>query len=49
MLSNLRESEAQRIESTPTLVVRSNGTEVFRASGVPSVQQVLAAAALALD
>ncbi|MBP2387345.1 thiol-disulfide isomerase/thioredoxin [Paeniglutamicibacter kerguelensis] len=49
VLSHLRESEELRIESTPTLVVRRNGTEVFRASGVPSVQQVLAAAALALD
>lgn len=48
VLSHLRESEELRIESTPTLVVRRNGTEVFRASGVPSVQQVLAAAALAL-
>ncbi len=49
VLSNLQESEARRIESTPTLVVLSNGAEVFRASGVPSVRQVLAAAALALD
>lgn len=49
VLSNLEESDAIGIASTPTLVVRRDGTEVFRASGVPSVQQVLAAAALALD
>lgn len=47
--SNLGESESAGIVSTPTLVVLREGTEVFRASGVPSVQQVLAAAALALD
>ncbi|MFL4475494.1 thioredoxin family protein [Paeniglutamicibacter sp. MACA_103] len=49
VLSHLAESEAAGIISTPTLVVRREGTEVFRASGVPTVQQVLAAAALALD
>ncbi len=48
VLSHLAESEEAGIASTPTLVVRRDGTEVFRASGVPSVQQVLAAAALAL-
>jgi thiol-disulfide isomerase/thioredoxin len=47
--SHLAESEEAGIASTPTLVVRRDGTEVFRASGVPSVQQVLAAAALALE
>jgi thioredoxin 1 len=47
--SNLDESESVGIVSTPTLVVRRDGTEVFRASGVPTVQQVLAAAALTLD
>jgi protein-disulfide isomerase len=49
VLSHLADSEAAGISSTPTLVVRRDGTEVFRASGVPSVQQVLAAAALALE
>ena len=46
--SNLVESESAGILSTPTLVVLREGTEVFRATGVPSVAQVLAAAALAL-
>ena len=46
--SNLVESESAGILSTPTLVVLREGTEVFRARGVPSVAQVLAAAALAL-
>ncbi len=46
--SNLAESESAGILSTPTLVVLREGAEVFRGSGVPSVQQVLAAAALAL-
>ncbi len=49
VLSHLAEAEAAGITSTPTLVVRRDGVEVFRASGVPSVQQLLAAAALALD
>jgi thioredoxin 1 len=43
-------SEAHNIDFTPTIVVRGlGGTEVFRASGVPTVNQVLAAAALALE
>lgn len=49
VLSNLAESDSAGIVSTPTLVVLREGTEVFRASGVPSVPQLLAAAALALD
>ena len=43
--------EAQRadIRSTPTvIVVRDDGTEVFRAEGVPTVNQVLVALAKAV-
>ena len=40
---------AERIRSTPTVIVHdSRGTEVFRAEGVPTVQQVLVAVAKAL-
>lgn len=47
--SNIDESEASGIRSTPTVVVKSNdGTEVFRAEGVPSLAQVLVAAAKAI-
>ena len=49
VLSHLEEAETAGITSTPTLVVSRGGTEVFRATGVPSVPQLLAAAALALD
>lgn len=49
VLSHLEEAEAAGITSTPTLVVSRGGTEVFRATGVPSVPQLLAAAARALD
>lgn len=45
------ESEAQRagIRMTPTVVViSSDGLEVFRAEGVPSVNQVLVALAKAI-
>jgi thiol-disulfide isomerase/thioredoxin len=45
------ESEAQAlgIRTTPTVVVRSDdGTEVFRAEGVPSLNQVLVALAKAV-
>lgn len=49
VLSHLEEAEAAGITSTPTLVVSRGGNEVFRATGVPSVPQLLAAAALALD
>jgi len=44
-------AEAQRasIRVTPTVVVtRDDGTEVFRAEGVPSVNQVLVALAKAV-
>lgn len=42
-------SEAHDISSTPTVIVRtSDGRQVFRAEGVPTIQQALAAAALAL-
>lgn len=42
-------SEQNAIEATPTVIVlSSDGGEVFRASGVPNVNQVLSAAALAL-
>ncbi len=43
------EAEGARIRSTPTVVVRDDrGDEVFRAEGVPTLAQVLAAAARAL-
>ena len=46
---NPDEAEALDIRFTPTLIVRdSGGTEVFRATGVPTVPQVLAAAVQAL-
>ena len=46
---NPDEAEALDIGFTPTLIVRdSAGKEVFRASGVPTVPQVLAAAAKGL-
>jgi thiol-disulfide isomerase/thioredoxin len=39
----------ERIRTTPTVLVRdADGVEVFRAEGVPSLQQVLVAAAKAL-
>ncbi|MET0726430.1 MAG: thioredoxin [Leifsonia sp.] len=42
-------AEAEDIRVTPTIIVRtSEGTEVFRAAGVPSLQQVLVAAAKAV-
>jgi thiol-disulfide isomerase/thioredoxin len=41
---------AQRIRSTPTVIVSgSDGTEVFRAEGIPSLNQVLVALAKAAD
>jgi thiol-disulfide isomerase/thioredoxin len=43
------EAEANGIRSTPTVVVKNDeGTEVFRAVGVPTLAQVLVAAAKAL-
>ncbi len=51
-LDVVRESvEAERagIRSTPTvIVVKDDGTEVFRAEGVPTVNQVLVALARAV-
>lgn len=42
-------AEADGIRSTPTVIVSAaDGTEVFRAEGVPTLQQVLAAAARAV-
>jgi protein-disulfide isomerase len=43
------EAETNGIRNTPTVVVKNaEGVEVFRAAGVPSVDQVLVAAARAL-
>jgi thiol-disulfide isomerase/thioredoxin len=43
------EAEASQIRNTPTVIVsKEDGTEVFRATGVPSLAQVLVAAAKAL-
>ncbi|KQX07147.1 MULTISPECIES: thioredoxin family protein [unclassified Leifsonia] len=47
--NNMDAAEAENIRSTPTMIVRSaDGTEVFRAAGVPTLAQVLVAAAKAL-
>ena len=51
ILSALKEERAQAagIRSTPTVVVlNADGAEVFRAEGVPSLAQVLVAAAKAV-
>jgi len=43
------EAEAEEIRSTPTVIVRrEDGTEVFRAEGVPTIGGVLTALALAV-
>ncbi|MDQ1542953.1 MAG: hypothetical protein QOK08_591 [Actinomycetota bacterium] len=45
------ETEAERlgIRSTPTVIVRdASGTEVFRAEGIPSLNQMLVALAKAV-
>ena len=43
------EAEEDRIQVTPTVIVATaSGDEVFRAEGVPTLQQVLVAAAKAL-
>ena len=43
------EAETDGIRTTPTVIVRdSSGTEVFRATGVPTLAQVLVAAAKAI-
>ena len=44
------EAERLRIRSTPTVIVSaSDGAEVFRAEGIPSLDQVLVALAKAAD
>lgn len=44
-----RAAAAEGIRSTPTVIVRTAaGEDVFRAEGVPTLQQVLVAAARAL-
>jgi len=43
------QAEADNIRVTPTVIVRSaDGTEVFRAEGVPTLPQVLSALAKAI-
>lgn len=43
------EAEADGIRSTPTVIIsREDGTEVFRAAGAPTLNQVLVAAAKAV-
>jgi glutaredoxin len=45
-----REAESQGIRSTPTVVISgASGDEVFRAEGIPSLNQVLVALAKAAD
>ncbi|MEN2741915.1 thioredoxin family protein [Microbacterium sp. X-17] len=41
-------AESDGIRSTPTVIVLGDGAEVFRAEGVPTLNQVLVAAARAL-
>jgi protein-disulfide isomerase len=44
-----REAAEDGVRTTPTVIVRgADGVEVFRAEGVPTLPQVLAAAAKAL-
>ena len=44
------EAERQGIRSTPTVIISgADGTEVFRAEGIPSLNQVLVALAKAAD
>jgi hypothetical protein len=41
-----REAERQRIRSTPTVIISgADGAEVFRAEGIPTLNQVLVALA----
>lgn len=43
-------AEERGIESTPTVIVRgADGVEVMRASGVPTLDHILVAAARAMD
>jgi thiol-disulfide isomerase/thioredoxin len=47
--SHADEAESLAVRMTPTVVVQDgNGTEVFRAEGVPTLAQVLVAAAKAI-
>ncbi|MFC5928486.1 thioredoxin [Cryobacterium melibiosiphilum] len=47
--NDTEEAERNGIRNTPTVIVKNaDGVEVFRAAGVPSVAQVLVAAAKAL-
>ena len=46
---DVAEAEADGIRITPTVIIRdADGVEVFRATGVPTLAQVLVAAAKAL-
>ncbi len=46
---NIERAERDRIRVTPTVIVTgADGSEVFRAEGVPTLAQVLTAAAKAL-
>ncbi|MET0726343.1 MAG: thioredoxin family protein [Leifsonia sp.] len=46
---NIEAAAAERIRSTPTIIVRTeDGAEVFRAEGVPSLPQLLVAVAKAV-
>jgi thiol-disulfide isomerase/thioredoxin len=42
-------AEAERIRSTPTILVRAGDREVLRAEGVPTAPQVLQAVVRAMD
>lgn len=43
-------AEAEVITATPTVIIRdASGAQLFRAAGVPTINQVLAATAKALD
>jgi thioredoxin 1 len=47
--AHIEEAESLGIRSTPTVIVRNTtGEEVFRAKGVPTLAQVLVAAAKAV-
>ncbi|MBC7441937.1 MAG: thioredoxin family protein [Ramlibacter sp.] len=49
VVRDVAEAEANGIRVTPTVVIRdASGAEVFRATGVPTLAQVLVAAAKAL-
>ena len=49
VVRDIGRAEQERIRSTPTVIVRTDGgTEVFRAEGVPTLPQVLVALAKAV-